>query len=136
MIKTSLKKILAKSGKSQTAAARECGIAPSRFSDVVNGRAFLDEKEFAVLCKVFGVEPGDVYDSDILEIVYAKTERKRKDLTRSVQVRVSVPNIEWIDRLVENGTYESRCEAVNGIISAKRRQGNGWNDIDLGEIDG
>lgn len=128
MIANRFKQLIERSGKTQSAVAKECGITPSRFSDVVQGRCILETEDLNAVCKSLNAEPSAVYSEKILDAIYGVEEQKPKEST-TVSVRISKATAEWLDRLVETEMYRSRNEAVNAIINAKRRATNGWNDF-------
>lgn len=121
-IATKWKKVISKTGVSQNTIADAVGINRGWFSKVCNGTAVLTPDELwrmnAYLSSEFGILVEDAYDPLVYDMLHGHkfSARNKRAKLPSVPVRISGENAADVDRLVDNGAYDSRNKAVNALL--------------------
>lgn len=120
MVRTSWKKVLERSGRTQRSLASALKINIVEVNMVAQGRAFLTPPKFAAACELLECNPADVYDADVLALMYGIGEAKltdeqlpRKDKFAHVRLATDVRYI--VDKVAEE-EHLNRSQAANAII--------------------
>ena len=120
MVRTSWKKVLERSGRTQRSLASALKINIVEVNMVAQGRAFLTPSKFAAACELLECSPADVYDEDVLALMYGIGEAKlpdeqlpRKDKFAHVRLATDVRYI--VDKVAEE-EHLNRSQAANAII--------------------
>ena len=116
MVSTSWKKVLERSGRTQRSLASALRINIVEVNMVVQGRAFLTPPKFAAACELLECNPADVYDADVLALMYgvgATEQLPRKDKFAHVRLATDVRYI--VDKVAEE-EHLNRSQAANAII--------------------
>ena len=86
VIKNRWRTILNAKGITQADAASMAGIAPSVFSGVVNGSAVLEYDDLTAACAALKTEPSNVYDAELLSVLYGVEQKKKERTVVNVQL--------------------------------------------------
>lgn len=120
MVRTSWKKVLERSGRTQRSLASALKINIVEVNMVAQGRAFLTPPKFAAACELLECSPADVYDADVLALMYGIGEAKltdeqlpRKDKFAHVRLATDVRYI--VDKVADE-EHLNRSQAANAII--------------------
>ena len=116
MVRTSWKKVLERSGRTQRSLASALRINIVEVNMVVQGRAFLTPPKFAAACELLECSPTDIYDADVLALMYgegAAEQLPRKDKFAHVRLATDVRYI--VDKVAEE-EHLNRSQAANAII--------------------
>ena len=116
MVSTSWKKVLERSGRTQRSLASALRINIVEVNMVAQGRAFLTPPKFAAACELLECSPADVYDADVLALMYgvgAVEQLPRKDKFAHVRLATDVRYI--VDKVAEE-EHLNRSQAANAII--------------------
>ena len=116
MVSTSWKKVLERSGRTQRSLASALRINIVEVNMVAQGRAFLTPPKFAAACELLECSPADVYDADVLALMYgvgAAEQLPRKDKFAHVRLATDVRYI--VDKVAEE-EHLNRSQAANAII--------------------
>ena len=120
MVRTSWKKVLERSGRTQRSLASALKINIVEVNMVAQGRAFLTPPKFAAACELLECNPADVYDADVLALMYGIGEAKlpdeqlpRKDKFAHVRLATDVRYV--VDKVAEE-EHLNRSQAANAII--------------------
>ena len=120
MVSTSWKKMLERSGRTQRSLASALRINIVEVNMVAQGRAFLTPPKFAAACELLECNPADVYDADVLALMYGIGEEKlpdeqlpRKDKFAHVRLATDVRYI--VDKVADE-EHLNRSQAANAII--------------------
>lgn len=120
VVRTSWKKVLERSGRTQRSLASALRINIVEVNMVAQGRAFLTPPKFAAACELLECSPADVYDADVLALMYGIGEAKlpdeqlpRKDKFAHVRLATDVRYI--VDKVAEE-EHLNRSQAANAII--------------------
>ena len=116
MVRTSWKKVLERSGRTQRSLASALRINIVEVNMVAQGRAFLTPPKFAAACELLECNPADVYDADVLALMYgvgAAEQLPRKDKFAHVRLATDVRYI--VDKVAEE-EHLNRSQAANAII--------------------
>ena len=116
MVRTSWKKVLERSGRTQRSLASALRINIVEVNMVVQGRAFLTPPKFAAACELLECNPTDIYDTDVLALMYgvgATEQLPRKDKFAHVRLATDVRYI--VDKVAEE-EHLNRSQAANAII--------------------
>ena len=102
MVRTSWKKMLERSGRTQRSLASALRINIVEVNMVAQGRAFLTPPKFAAACELLECSPTDIYDADVLALMYgegAAEQLPRKDKFAHVRLATDVRYI--VDKVAE-----------------------------------
>lgn len=116
MVRTSWKKMLERSGRTQRSLASALRINIVEVNMVAQGRAFLTPPKFAAACELLECSPTDIYDDDVLALMYgvgAVEQLPRKDKFAHVRLATDVKYI--VDKVAEE-EHLNRSQAANAII--------------------
>lgn len=116
MVRTSWKKMLERSGRTQRSLASALRINIVEVNMVAQGRAFLTPPKFAAACELLECSPTDIYDADVLALMYgvgAVEQLPRKDKFAHVRLATDVRYI--VDKVAEE-EHLNRSQAANAII--------------------
>lgn len=113
MIDNNWRKRLEKSGVAQDALAEALGYNKGVMSQVCGGVRVMPIDDLMTCCKMLGCEPADLYSEDTLSVIYKADIPKKTRESATVRLRPKV--MEAVDRLVEDGIYLNRGEAVNAL---------------------
>lgn len=120
MVRTSWKKVLERSGRTQRSLASALRINIVEVNMVVQGRAFLTPEKFSRACELLECSPTDIYDADVLALMCGIGEAKlpdeqlpRKDKFAHVRLATDVRYI--VDKVAEE-EHLNRSQAANAII--------------------
>ena len=116
MVRTSWKKMLERSGRTQRSLANALRINIVEVNMVAQGRAFLTPPKFAAACELLECSPTDIYDADVLALMYgegAAEQLPRKDKFAHVRLATDVRYI--VDKVAEE-EHLNRSQAANAII--------------------
>lgn len=116
MVRTSWKKMLERSGRTQRSLASALRINIVEVNMVAQGRAFLTPPKFAAACELLECSPTDIYDADVLALMYgvgAAEQLPRKDKFAHVRLATDVRYI--VDKVAED-EHMNRSQAANAII--------------------
>lgn len=116
MVRTSWKKVLERSGRTQRSLASALRINIVEVNMVAQGRAFLTPPKFAAACELLECSPTDIYDADVLALMYgvgAVEQLPRKDKVAHVRLATDVRYI--VDKVAEE-EHLNRSQAANAII--------------------
>lgn len=116
MVRTSWKKMLERSGRTQRSLASALRINIVEVNMVAQGRAFLTPPKFAAACELLECSPTDIYDADVLALMYgvgAAEQLPRKDKFAHVRLATDVRYI--VDKVAEE-EHLNRSQAANAII--------------------
>ena len=116
MVRTSWKKVLERSGRTQRSLASALRINIVEVNMVAQGRAFLTPPKFAAACELLECSPTDIYDDDVLALMYgvgAAEQLPRKDKFAHVRLATDVRYI--VDKVAEE-EHMNRSQAANAII--------------------
>lgn len=116
MVRTSWKKVLERSGRTQRSLASALRINIVEVNMVAQGRAFLTPPKFAAACELLECSPTDIYDADVLALMYgvgAVEQLPRKDKFAHVRLATDVRYI--VDKVAEE-EHLNRSQAANAII--------------------
>lgn len=116
MVRTSWKKMLERSGRTQRSLASALRINIVEVNMVAQGRAFLTPLKFAAACELLECSPTDIYDADVLALMYgvgAAEQLPRKDKFAHVRLATDVRYI--VDKVAEE-EHLNRSQAANAII--------------------
>ena len=116
MVRTSWKKVLERSGRTQRSLASALRINIVEVNMVAQGRAFLTPPKFAAACELLECSPTDIYDADVLALMYgvgAAEQLPRKDKFAHVRLATDVRYI--VDKVAEE-EHLNRSQAANAII--------------------
>ena len=116
MVRTSWKKMLERSGRTQRSLASALRINIVEVNMVAQGRAFLTPPKFAAACELLECSPTDIYDADVLALMYgvgAAEQLPRKDKVAHVRLATDVRYI--VDKVAEE-EHLNRSQAANAII--------------------
>ena len=120
MVRTSWKKVLERSNRTQRSLASALRTNIVEVNMVVQGRAFLTPPKFAAACELLECSPADVYDADVLALMYGIGEAKladeqlpRKEKFAHVRLATDVRYI--VDKVAEE-EHMNRSQAANAII--------------------
>lgn len=116
MVRTSWKKVLERSGRTQRSLASALRINIVEVNMVAQGRAFLTPPKFAAACELLECNPTDIYDADVLALMYgvgAVEQLPRKDKFAHVRLATDVRYI--VDKVAEE-EHMNRSQAANAII--------------------
>ena len=116
MVRTSWKKMLERSGRTQRSLASALRINIVEVNMVAQGRAFLTPPKFAAACELLECSPTDIYDDDVLALMYgvgAVEQLPRKDKFAHVRLATDVRYI--VDKVAEE-EHLNRSQAANAII--------------------
>lgn len=116
MVRTSWKKMLERSGRTQRSLASALRINIVEVNMVAQGRAFLTPPKFAAACELLECSPTDIYDDDVLALMYgvgAAEQLPRKDKFAHVRLATDVRYI--VDKVAEE-EHLNRSQAANAII--------------------
>lgn len=116
MVRTSWKKVLERSGRTQRSLASALRINIVEVNMVAQGRAFLTPPKFAAACELLECSPTDIYDADVLALMYgvgAAEQLPRKDKFAHVRLATDVRYI--VDKVAED-EHMNRSQAANAII--------------------
>lgn len=116
MVRTSWKKMLERSGRTQRSLASALRINIVEVNMVAQGRAFLTPPKFAAACELLECSPTDIYDADVLALMYgvgAAEQLPRKDKFAHVRLATDVKYI--VDKVAEE-EHLNRSQAANAII--------------------
>ena len=116
VVRTSWKKVLERSGRTQRSLASALRINIVEVNMVAQGRAFLTPPKFAAACELLECSPTDIYDADVLALMYgvgAVEQLPRKDKFAHVRLATDVRYI--VDKVAEE-EHLNRSQAANAII--------------------
>ena len=116
MVRTSWKKVLERSGRTQRSLASALRINIVEVNMVAQGRAFLTPPKFAAACELLECSPTDIYDADVLALMYgvgAAEQLPRKEKFAHVRLATDVRYI--VDKVAEE-EHMNRSQAANAII--------------------
>ena len=116
VVRTSWKKMLERSGRTQRSLASALRINIVEVNMVAQGRAFLTPPKFAAACELLECSPTDIYDADVLALMYgvgAAEQLPRKDKFAHVRLATDVRYI--VDKVAEE-EHLNRSQAANAII--------------------
>lgn len=116
MVRTSWKKVLERSGRTQRSLASALRINIVEVNMVAQGRAFLTPPKFAAACELLECSPTDIYDADVLALMYgvcAAEQQPRKDKVAHVRLATDVRFL--VDKVAEE-EHLNRSQAANAII--------------------
>lgn len=116
MVRTSWKKVLERSSRTQRSLASALRINIVEVNMVAQGRAFLTPPKFAAACELLECSPTDIYDADVLALMYgegAAEQLPRKDKFAHVRLATDVRYI--VDKVAEE-EHLNRSQAANAII--------------------
>ena len=116
MVRTSWKKVLERSGRTQRSLASALRINIVEVNMVAQGRAFLTPLKFAAACELLECSPTDIYDADVLALMYgvgAAEQLPSKDKFAHVRLATDVRYI--VDKVAEE-EHLNRSQAANAII--------------------
>ena len=116
VVRTSWKKMLERSGRTQRSLASALRINIVEVNMVAQGRAFLTPPKFAAACELLECNPTDIYDADVLALMYgvgAAEQLPRKDKFAHVRLATDVRYI--VDKVAED-EHMNRSQAANAII--------------------
>lgn len=116
MVRTSWKKVLERSNRTQRSLASALRINIVEVNMVAQGRAFLTPPKFAAACELLECSPTDIYDADVLALMYgvgAVEQLPRKDKFAHVRLATDVRYI--VDKVAEE-EHLNRSQAANAII--------------------
>jgi len=116
VVRTSWKKMLERSGRTQRSLASALRINIVEVNMVAQGRAFLTPPKFAAACELLECSPTDIYDDDVLALMYgvgAVEQLPRKDKFAHVRLATDVRYI--VDKVAEE-EHLNRSQAANAII--------------------
>lgn len=120
MVRTSWKKMLERSGRTQRSLASALRINIVEVNMVAQGRAFLTPLKFAAACELLECSPTDIYDADVLALMYGigavephEEQLTRKDKVAHVRLATDVRYI--VDKVAEE-EHLNRSQAANAII--------------------
>ena len=116
MVRTSWKKVLERSGRTQRSLASALRINIVEVNMVAQGRAFLTPPKFAAACELLECSPTDIYDADVLALMYgvgAAEQLPRKDKFAHVRLATDVRYI--VDKVADD-EHMNRSQAANAII--------------------
>ena len=116
MVRTSWKKMLERSGRTQRSLASALRINIVEVNMAAQGRAFLTPPKFAAACELLECSPTDIYDADVLALMYgvgAAEQLPRKDKFAHVRLATDVMYI--VDKVAEE-EHLNRSQAANAII--------------------
>lgn len=116
VVRTSWKKMLERSGRTQRSLASALRINIVEVNMVAQGRAFLTPPKFAAACELLECSPADIYDADVLALMYgvgAVEQLPRKDKFAHVRLATDVRYI--VDKVAEE-EHLNRSQAANAII--------------------
>lgn len=116
MVRTSWKKVLERSSRTQRSLASALRINIVEVNMVAQGRAFLTPPKFAAACELLECSPTDIYDDDVLALMYgagAVEQLPRKDKFAHVRLATDVRYI--VDKVAEE-EHLNRSQAANAII--------------------
>ena len=116
VVRTSCKKVLERSGRTQRSLASALRINIVEVNMVAQGRAFLTPPKFAAACELLECSPTDIYDADVLALMYgvgAVEQLPRKDKFAHVRLATDVRYI--VDKVAEE-EHLNRSQAANAII--------------------
>lgn len=112
--------MLERSNRTQRSLASALRINIVEVNMVAQGRAFLTPPKFAAACELLECNPADVYDADVLALMYGIGEAKltdeqlpRKDKFAHVRLATDVRYI--VDKVAEE-EHLNRSQAANAII--------------------
>lgn len=123
MVSTGWKKALDKCGRSQRSTAQALSVNLAELSMVVQGRAFLTPEKFDRACELLDCRPTDLYDADVLALMYGKAGKPKRK--RGVRVELD----EDMDSMVtawaeQNDTTKTKM--VNSILRFVRSNQDMW----------
>lgn len=120
MVRTSWKKMLERSGRTQRSLASALRINIVEVNMVCQGRAFLDPCKFDRACELLECRPTDLYAEDALAFLYGKVnERTRK---RGVRVELDEDTGEFVSMLAgEEGVAKTKLANSMLRFIMKRR---------------
>ena len=120
MVRTSWKKVMERSNRTQRSLASALRINIVEVNMVVQGRAFLTPPKFAAACELLECSPTDIYDEDVLAIMYGigaeeprEEQMPRKDKVARVRLATDVRFL--VDKVAED-EHMNRAQAANAII--------------------
>ena len=116
VVRTSWKKVLERSGRTQRSLASALRINIVEVNMVAQGRAFLTPPKFAAACELLECSPTDIYDADVLALMYgvgAAEQLPRKEKFAHVRLATDVRYI--VDKVAEE-EHMNRSQAANAII--------------------
>ena len=116
MVRTSWKKVLERSNRTQRSLASALRINIVEVNMAAQGRAFLTPPKFAAACELLECSPTDIYDADVLALMYgvgAAEQLPRKDKFAHVRLATDVRYI--VDKVAEE-EHLNRSQATNAII--------------------
>ncbi len=120
MVRTSWKKVMERSGRTQRSLASALRINIVEVNMVVQGRAFLTPLKFAAACELLECSPTDIYDADVLALMYGigAVEPREKQMPckdKVARVRLATDVRFLVDKVAED-EHMNRSQAANAII--------------------
>lgn len=117
MIRNDWRKMLDRAGFSQNRLADTVGYNRGIMSRICTGAQVMPMDDLIACTEILGCKPTDIYDDAAFQVLYPDVQPevpKAKPSTVSIRIRKDVSD--KLDRLVDSGIYDSRNEAVNGML--------------------